>query len=56
MMISFITSPATHSWSKNSGSIALQIELKFHLQESSMVELFIRNTSPYTLHFTHWEY
>ena len=58
-MISFITSPAsaTYSLSKNSCSIALQMVLKFHLRESSMVKLFIktiRNTLH--LHFTNWEY
>ena len=60
MMISFITSPqllaATNSQRKKGCSIVLQIELEFHLQESSMVKLFIKNLQKHpTLHLTLYE-
>ena len=48
-MISFITSPASAT-----SSIALQMVLKFHLRESSMVKLFIK-TIRNTLHLTPYE-
>ena len=61
MMISFITSPqllaATNCYQRKKGcSIALQIELEFHLQESSMVKLFIKNLQKHpTLRLTPYE-